>query len=124
MPFQGCGWYSQPLVEYGLKLRIIKRRDILYEFLPASTVPSTFFRKGIDYLLRIAGDDSIGKALVNSWVGLMNRTTHGKQISKYTQDYEEALTFFGRAHDILGIETGALKNKNDEDIDVHVERNG
>ena len=118
MPFQGSGWYCQPLVEYGLTLDIITKKDIRYEFLPATTVPADFFRKGIDYLLRVAEEEGIGKALVNAWVGLMNRSRQEKQMSKYTEDYDDALTYFARARNILGM--GGLEKKHDKDLNVHV----
>ena len=42
-PFRGAGWYSHPLVEYGLQKRILKVEEIKMEFIPSYTLPVNHF---------------------------------------------------------------------------------
>ena len=44
-PFRGCGWYSQPIVEYGLSKSLIQLPEIKLEFIPSYTLPANHYKK-------------------------------------------------------------------------------
>jgi hypothetical protein len=65
-PFRGFGWYSYPLIKYGLDNDLIKSEEIKYVVESSLEVPHDYFNKFIDYLY-----DNINEAKlsVNSMIG-------------------------------------------------------
>jgi len=75
IPFRGNGWYLQPTIDYGLKMGLIKKKDIQYEFIPSKTLEGGFFQSHIDYLLlAFSCEPDLQKLAVNSFIGLLGRT--------------------------------------------------
>jgi len=65
-PFRGFGWYSYPLIKYGLDNDLIKPEEIKYVVESSLEVPFDYYNKFIDYLY-----DNINEAKlsVNSMIG-------------------------------------------------------
>jgi hypothetical protein len=49
-PFRGFGWYSYPLIKYGLDNDLIKPEEIKYVVESSLEVPYDYYNKFIDYL--------------------------------------------------------------------------
>ena len=95
-PFRGSGWYSQPIVEYGIKKRLIKIEEIKMEFIPSYTLPPNHFHNHINVLLDAFKDEgSLQKQSVNSMVGLFGKTKRSASKIKYTLEIEEAALWWG-----------------------------
>lgn len=62
-PFRGCGWYFEPLIQYGLTNNLITQENILYEFIPYNTLPSDYFKTHIDILLDAFDYEKIEKTV-------------------------------------------------------------
>jgi hypothetical protein len=67
MPFRGNGWYSLPMVMYGLENKLIIETDIKHVIYSSLTIPKNYYNKFIDYLDGVMGDKS--KLAVNSMIG-------------------------------------------------------
>lgn len=94
-PFRGCGWYSQPIVEYGIKHKLIKLSDIKMEFLPSYVLPANHFHKNINkLLLAFDVEPSIGKLSINSLIGLMGVLKRQHTTIKITTEIEEASEWY------------------------------
>lgn len=86
LPFKGNGWYSGPVVEYGLneniseidgeKEMMIKPHQIKYFIKPSLVLKYDEFVKYVEHVYKFGGDSS--KMLVNSFIG-----TFGHKISKF-----------------------------------------
>lgn len=95
-PFRGCGWYSHPIIEYGLQNKIIKLNEIQMEFLPSVKLPPTHFQKPIDILLKaFEVEPTIQKNSINSLIGLFGRTKSSASKTKFTLSNEEASLWWG-----------------------------
>ena len=95
-PFRGCGWYHQPLVEYGLLNGMIELDDIRFEFIPSKKLPANHFQKHIQDLHEGFGcEPDLQKKAINSFVGLMGRTKQTASYSKFTLCPDEAGAWFG-----------------------------
>ena len=98
-PFRGAGWYSHPLVEYGLQKWILKVEEIKMEFIPSYTLPANHFHKHIDTLLDAFKDEGmLQKQSVNAMVGLFGKTKRSSSLIKYTLEIEEASLWWGEAN--------------------------
>ena len=53
-PFRGNGWYSQPMVEYGLNLKVINITNIKSVIYSSMTIPKNYFNEYIDHLYATA----------------------------------------------------------------------
>lgn len=90
-PFRGCGWYSYPLVDYGIKNCIILAQDILLEFIPSKSVSNTYFQPIIETLLKgFETQPSLTKLSFNSYIGLLGKTKFSNCYSKFTSCPYEA----------------------------------
>ena len=67
MPFRGNGWYSLPMIIYGLENKLIIETDIKHVIYSSLTIPKNYYNKFIDYLDGVMGDKS--KLAVNSMIG-------------------------------------------------------
>ena len=102
MPFEGCGWYYQPVVQYGLDEGIITKEDIVLEWLPWRQLPPNHFHTFIDTpviqdLLAQGGDmRKIGKTLPLAVWGVMGQQTKARKMKKFTTDEAEWKSYFHR----------------------------
>jgi DNA replication protein DnaC len=95
-PFRGCGWYSQPIVEYGLSLNLIRIEDIQMEFLPSKKLPAEHFQKSIDILMQaFAVEPNLQKLSINSLIGLFGKTKRSSSLTKFTLCPHEASQWWG-----------------------------
>ena len=67
MPFRGNGWYSLPMIMYGLEAKLIVESDIKHVIYSSLTIPKNYYNKFIDYLDGVMTDKS--KLAVNSMIG-------------------------------------------------------
>ena len=65
-PFRGYGWYSYPLIKYGLDNQLIKPDEIKYVVESSLEVPHDYYNKFIDYLYTNIEE---AKLSVNSMIG-------------------------------------------------------
>jgi hypothetical protein len=65
-PFRGYGWYSYPLIKYGLDNQLIKLDEIKYVVESSLEVPHDYYNKFIDYLYTNIDE---AKLSVNSMIG-------------------------------------------------------
>jgi hypothetical protein len=65
-PFRGNGWYSYPLIKYGLDNELIKASEIKYVIESSLEVPHDYFNEFIDYLYSNVEE---AKLSVNSMIG-------------------------------------------------------
>ena len=95
-PFRGCGWYSLPIVEYGLSLHIIDPLDVKMEFLPSKILPATHFKKSIDMLMKaFEVEPNLQKLSINSLIGLFGKTKRSSSLTKFTLCPYEASQWWG-----------------------------
>lgn len=74
-PFRGCGWYSLPIVEYGLSLNLININDIVMEFIPSNKLPYNHFQNSFDILQNaFKVEPALKKFPPNTLIGLFGRT--------------------------------------------------
>lgn len=107
-PLRGAGWYSQPTVQYCIDTRIITLEEIIFEFLPNSTLPCNHFQDTIDILLTSFEEEKcIQKTAVNAFIGLMGRTKQTESRLKYSLCEHEAANWYA-------------ENKTKDDIDVFI----
>ena len=66
-PMRGNGWYSQPMVEYGLEMGLIKETDIKYFIRASIQVSKDYFNGFIDYCYTNLGE--FAKLAINSMIG-------------------------------------------------------
>jgi DNA replication protein DnaC len=112
-PFRGCGWYNQPLVQYGIDNELIELKDIHLEFIPSNTLPYDYFKSHIDYLLQVFEcEPSLQKISFNSYVGLMGRTKNVACSSKFTTCSDEASNWLCDEKKEVFIRNHELKNVN------------
>jgi len=113
-PFRGCGWYSQPLVEYGLNTNIISIDEIKLEFVPSKTLPNNHFQSIIDDLLKaFSCEPTLQKVCINAYIGLMGRMIHQASFSKFTLSNEVASNWWSETHikyDDVFIRSNLLEN--------------
>lgn len=69
-PFRGNGWYSKPLIQYGITHRLIDYAEITHILKPSKTLPPDFFVDRCHFLMNAMEDNqSMRKKVVNSMVG-------------------------------------------------------
>lgn len=90
MPFRGNGWYSAPLVMYGLQNNIISRYNIAYKLLPSLSVPVDYFRDFIKSMVDKFGD--FAKNGPNSFVGCFNKNDMQTSKASITTSLLEAVS--------------------------------
>lgn len=91
IPFRANGWYLQPTIEYGLKMGLINKTNIIYEFIPSNTLPCNYFQSHIDCLLNAFSVESdLLKLCVNSFIGLLGRTRRLYTNCEFTKSPYEA----------------------------------
>ncbi len=56
MPMRGNGFYSLPMVMYGLENKLIVETDIKHAIYSSLTIPKNYYNKFIDYLDGVMGD--------------------------------------------------------------------
>jgi nucleoside-triphosphatase THEP1 len=84
-PFRGCGWYYEPLVNYGLNEGLISFSNIQLEFIPSNTLNPDHFQKNINTLLQaFECEPALQKVCVNAYIGLMGRTKQIATTSKFS----------------------------------------
>ena len=116
-PFRGCGWYSHPIVEYGLKHNLITLGEIKLEFIPSYTLPANHFVKHINILMNaFKVESTILKNAPNSLIGLFGRTKRTSSKVKYTQSIEEASLWWGEKDPKMNVFIENIKLDNDEVI--------
>ena len=78
-PFRGNGWYSQPIIEYGLLQKMITYDSIILEFIPYKTLQKEYFQPIINTLLDAFKNEPIlQKTSVNAFIGLLGKSIlHG-----------------------------------------------
>jgi hypothetical protein len=114
-PFRGNGWYSQPLIDYGLSEKLITQENIRLELIPSDKLPQDHFQKPIDTLLEaFTIEPSLQKLSINSMIGLMGRTKHTSSYTKFTLCPHEASTWWGEKNSKTNvfIRTLSLDKKN------------
>lgn len=96
-PFKGNGWYSMPMIEYGLNENIIKRENIKYYLKPSNILPNDYFNKFIDHvLMKLAPHMSnpnieiASKRIINSFVGCLGTKVSKSGTVTFTTSLEEA----------------------------------
>ena len=95
-PFRGNGWYSEPMVQYGLENNLIEKENIVAELVPSSTLKNYYFKKPIDTLLNAFADEpALQKLSVNSMIGLFGKTKHSSSHKKFVFEPQEAATWWG-----------------------------
>lgn len=100
-PFRGSGWYLLPIIEYGLDNNIITKDNIKYEFKPSKTLPSNYFVKIVDYLLDKTKNTSMGKNIINSFVGICGRTKNTTTKINFTLDPYEASQYLTKNNNVF-----------------------
>ena len=94
-PFRGNGWYSQPLVEYGMVNNLIVADNIIAELLPSSKLKNDYFKEPIDTLLKaFECEPALQKLSVNTLVGLFGKIKHTSALTKFTTCPYEASTWW------------------------------
>ena len=94
-PFRGNGWYSQPLVEYGMVKNLIVADNIIAELLPSSKLKNDYFKEPIDTLLKaFECEPALQKLSVNTLVGLFGKIKHTSALTKFTTCPYEASTWW------------------------------
>jgi len=113
-PFRGCGWYSEPLIEYGLSSNIITINQIKLEFIPSKVLSNNHFQSIIDDLLKaFSCEPTLQKVCVNAYIGLMGRMMHQASFSKFTLSNEVASNWWSETHmkyDDVFIRSNLLEN--------------
>jgi DNA replication protein DnaC len=95
-PFRGCGWYSYPIVEYGLSVHLIHKDNIIMEFIPSVKLPPSHFRKSIDTLMKsFETEPALQKLSVNSLIGLFGKTKRTTSATKFSLCKYEAAKWWG-----------------------------
>ena len=95
-PFRGCGWYSQPIVEYGILTNIITLQDIKMEFLPSAKLPASHFQKSIDILLKAFEVElPLQKLSINSLIGLFGKTKRSSSKTLFSLSNHVAAEWWG-----------------------------
>lgn len=98
-PFRGCGWYFEPLVQYGLDNGFIVSNDIKLEFLPSKKLPADHLQKPITELLNsFSCEPELQKLCINAFIGLMGRTKQVASYSKFSLCPNESSNWFTEKH--------------------------
>ena len=66
MPFRNNGWYTYPLIEYGLQKNLIKETDIKNVIISSLEIPANYYNTFIDYLYSNVEE---AKLSVNAMIG-------------------------------------------------------
>ena len=91
IPFRGSGWYFEPLIKYGLDLGLINLGDIKLQFIPSTTLDCTHFQKPIAELLdAFASEPALQKLAINSYIGLMGRSSQTAAFTKFSLSEDDA----------------------------------
>ena len=89
LPFRGNGWYSLPMIKYGLKKNLIKEENIKYALYSSLTIPHDYYNQFIDYLYNTLGDNA--KWSVNAMIGCFNlKARENWSTLCITEDYNNA----------------------------------
>lgn len=73
-PFRGCGWYSQPMVLFGLEENIIERSDIFFKLEASKSIPKEQLKNMIDVLLdAFSSAPCLQKLCINAFIGMMGK---------------------------------------------------
>ena len=73
-PLRKNGFYSQPIVEYCIKNKIISKFDILYQYKPSFTLKPDYFKPAVEYLLKVFEDNKdLQKLSINALIGMFGR---------------------------------------------------
>ena len=74
LPLRGNQFYSRPLVEYTLSIKMIQKQDIKYQIKPSKIIPKSYFKDFVNYLLEVFKDNPrLQKNSINYLVGLFGR---------------------------------------------------
>ena len=92
IPFKGNGWYSYPIVKYGLDNNIINGEDIKHEIIPSYTLQNNLFVPFVKYILSQYNEsfDLLFKNIINSYIGTLGSKV--KKTGKFfiTDNVQEA----------------------------------
>ena len=129
MPFRNNGWYTYPLIEYGLKENLIKESDIKNVIISSLEVPSNYYNKFIDYLYSNVEE---AKLSVNAMIGNFKIKPREQWKSELiTEDVNEAfyyhLKFKGSMIDVRKINdknyyqiySTSIKSKEETDSPIY-----
>jgi hypothetical protein len=88
-PLRGNGWYSQPLIEYCLKEKLIVESNIGYVLIASIQVSEKYFNEFIDFCYTNLGD--FAKLAINSMIGCFKPKVreHWKSLA-ITTDFNQA----------------------------------
>lgn len=96
-PFKGNGWYSYPLVSFGLQKGIITDSSIKYVLRPSSILKHNHFNKFIDYVLQKLQPHQedltmfkVTKRIFNSFIGCFGSKVSKRGTLTFTENIEEA----------------------------------
>ena len=90
-PFRGVGWYSEPLVRYGVDEGLITRSEIKLQLIPSKTLPPDYFQSHIEQLEKaFDGDPALQKLASNSFIGLQGRTRREHEFTVLSLNAAEA----------------------------------
>ena len=102
-PFRECGFYSQPLVEYGIQQNIITKEDIKLKFIPSYSLPHDYFKPIVEKILNAFKDlddykakNTLQKLAVNSYIGCLARMLYNRCKSEYTTSHMEAISYISK----------------------------
>ena len=110
MPLRGNGWYSQAMIEYCLKERLIEEKNIKYAIYSSLTIEHNYYNKFIDYLYEVLGDKA--KLSVNSIIGMFKpKIRENWRSLLITEDVNTAYYHFINKQGSF-IDTQTVNNKN------------
>jgi hypothetical protein len=116
-PFRGCGWYSQPMVLFGLEEKLIDRNDIKFKLESSKTIPKEQLKKMIDVLLRaFESAPCLQKLCINAFIGMMGKIKNKSDRSVFTLCKYEASNLLCNAN------TNILTHYIDEDNKLYQSR--
>ncbi len=88
------GWYTQPMIEYGLQHNYIAKAHIQKQIKPSKKLPPDFFRKHIELLEKAFDGHPEKKQAVLSFIGLMARRSSERRFTQLSKNAAEVTNKF------------------------------
>ncbi len=92
LPFKGSGWYSYPIVQFGLQEKIINLSHIKYMLQPSlPSVNSDYYESFFNYVVSTTKDIAkSGKFMINSFIGSWGTKVQLERKVIFCKDINEA----------------------------------